>query len=62
MNKYRIDKRLQLNSAIIEEVYSVISEIDGVKNALSISNSLSTQSINNLTRSVIVTLYKFKQV
>ena len=52
---HRIHKRLKLNPEIIEEVYSIISEIDSVKNSLHITNNLMPTTIERLTRSVIVT-------
>ena len=51
----RIHKRLSLNPLIIEEVYTILSEIDGVKNSWQITGKLLPQTIERLTRSVIVT-------
>jgi len=51
----RIHKRLSLNPLIIEEVYAMLSEIDGVKNSWQITGKLLPQTIERLTRSVIVT-------
>jgi Fic family protein len=52
---FRIHKRLNLKSSVIEEVYSLISKIDGVKNSWHITGRLLPQTIERLTRSVIVT-------
>jgi Fic family protein len=52
---FRIQKRLHLNNVIIEEVYSIISEIDGVKNSWQLTEKLSPQTIKRLTHFVIVT-------
>ena len=52
---YRVHKRLNLKTSIIEEVYSTLSEIDGVKNSWQITSRLLPQTIERLTRSVIVT-------
>lgn len=52
---FRLHKRLNLNAAVIEDVYAAISEIDGVKNSLQITGKLLPQTIERLTRSVIVT-------
>lgn len=55
-NDYRVHKRLMnLSSDIIEKVYSLISEIDAVKNTFKISVSKVDQTIDRLTQSVIVT-------
>ena len=51
----RLHKRLTLNPNIIEEVYSALSEIDGVKNSWHITGNLLPQTLERLTRSVIVT-------
>lgn len=52
---FRLHKRLNLNPAIIEEIYSTIAIIDGVKNSWQITGRLLPQTIEKLTRSVIVT-------
>lgn len=52
---FRLTKRLDLQSKIIEEVYSTIAEIDGVKNSWQITGKLLPQTIERLTRSVIIT-------
>ena len=52
---FRVHKRLNLKASVVEEVYSIISEIDGVKNSWHITGNLLPQSIERLTRSVIVT-------
>ncbi|MBF0363709.1 MAG: Fic family protein [Oligoflexia bacterium] len=52
---FRVHKRLSLKNKIIEEVYATIAEIDGVKNSWRITGQLLPQTIERLTRSVIVT-------
>lgn len=52
---FRVQKRLNLNSSVIEPVYSIISEIDSVKNSWRITEKLLPQTMERLTRSVIVT-------
>jgi Fic family protein len=51
----RLSKRLNLKSEVIEEVFSIISEIDAVKNSWKIAGKLLPQTIERLTHSVIVT-------
>src|SRR3990167_1905687 len=52
---FRLQKRLELNPAIIEKVYSLLSEIDSVKHSWHISERMLPQTIERLTHSVIVT-------
>ncbi len=52
---YRISKRLSLNSSIVETVYSILAEIDAIKNSWQITRRLIPQTIKRLTRSVIIT-------
>jgi len=52
---FRIQKRLNLNPQVIEEVYAILSEIDGVRNSWYITGKLLPQTLERLTRSVIVT-------
>jgi Fic family protein len=52
---FRLHKRLNLNSTVIELIYQTISEIDGIKNSWQITKQLLPQTIERLTRSVIVT-------
>lgn len=52
---HRVHKRLQIPTDSLESVYSIISEIDGVKNSWQITGKLMPQTIDRLTRSVIVT-------
>ena len=52
---FRVQKRLALSSKDIESVYSALAEIDGVKNSWHITGQLLPQTIERLTRSVIVT-------
>lgn len=53
--EYRIQARLKLKPEAIEAIYAIISEIDGVKNSWHITDRLLPQTIEHLTRSVIVT-------
>jgi Fic family protein len=53
--EYRVHKRLQIPTDSLESVYSIISEIDGVKNSWQITGKLMPQIMDRLTRSVIVT-------
>lgn len=53
--EFRVHKRLSLSSAIAESVYAILAEIDGVKNSWRITGQLLPQTIERLTRSVIVT-------
>lgn len=52
---FRIHKRLNLNSNIIEKIYSIIAEIDAVKHSWNVTERLQPQTIELLTKSVIVT-------
>lgn len=52
---YRVQARLNFKPEAIESIYSIISEIDGVKNSWHITDRLLPQTIERLTRSVIVT-------
>lgn len=52
---FRVHKRLKLPSEDIEEIYSIIAEIDGVKNSWQITGRLLPHTLDRLTRSVIVT-------
>jgi Fic family protein len=51
----RLTTRLSLKPEVIEEVFSIISEIDAVKNSWKIAGKLLPQTIERLTHSVIVT-------
>jgi Fic family protein len=51
----RLNNRLSLKPSIVEEVYSILSEIDSVKNSWIITKKLLPQTIQRLTHSVIVT-------
>lgn len=53
--EFRVHKRLNLKHKVIEQVYATLSEIDGVKNSWQITGKLLPQTIERLTRSVIVT-------
>ena len=53
--EYRIQARLKLKPEAIEEIYAIISEIEGVKNSWHITDRLLPQTIERLTRFVIVT-------
>lgn len=54
---FRVHKRLSLqsNPGILEQIYAILSEIDGVKNSWRITGKFLPQTIERLTRSVIVT-------
>jgi Fic family protein len=52
---FRVQKRLQLKPSIIEDVYAILSDIDAVKNSWQLTERLLPQTIERLTRSVIVT-------
>ena len=52
---FHINHRLNLNPAVVEQVYAILSEIDGVKNSWHIANNLLPQTVERLTRSVIIT-------
>lgn len=53
--KFRLNKRLSLSPTSVEQVYALIAEIDGIKNSWKITGKLQPQTIERLTRSVIVT-------
>lgn len=53
--KNRLSIRLNLKPEIVEEVFSLIAQIDSVKNSWKITNKLLPQTIERLTHSVIVT-------
>jgi Fic family protein len=55
LQDFRVHKRLKLDPSVIEEIYHTLSEIDGVKNSWQITKQLLPQTIERLTRSVIVT-------
>jgi len=55
LQDFRIHQRLSLNPEIVEEIYTIISEIDGVKNSIKITKQLPPKTIDRLTRSVIIT-------
>lgn len=52
---FRLHARLNLNHSVVEPIYQTISEIDGIKNSWQITKQLLPQTIERLTRSVIVT-------
>lgn len=52
---FRLHKRLDLDKSVVENVYSIISEIDSIKHSWRITENLRPQTIERLTRSVIVT-------
>ncbi len=52
---FRVHKRLALKPSVVEEVYSLLSAIDGVKNSWQITGKLLPQTLERLTRSVIIT-------
>lgn len=52
---FRVHQRLNLDPSVIERVYSAISEIDTVKQSWHLTGKLLPQTIERLTRSVIIT-------
>src|SRR5471032_2311867 len=52
---FRLSKRLLLHPETTEAIYSMIAEIDAVKNTYVLANRLLPQTIERLTHSVIVT-------
>lgn len=52
---FRVHQRLNLDALVIEKVYSAISEIDAVKQSWHLTGKLLPQTIERLTRSVIIT-------
>ena len=52
---FRLSTRLQLSGEVVEALYSRIAEIDAVKNTFRLTHTLLPQTIERLTRSVIVT-------
>lgn len=52
---FRVHQRLKLDHFVVEEVYSAISEIDVVKQSWHLTGKLLPQTIERLTRSVIIT-------
>lgn len=52
---YRVHQRLTLKPDSVEDIYAILSEIDGVKNSWQITGKLLPQTLERLTRSVIVT-------
>lgn len=52
---FRLHTRLSLQPTVVEQVYALIADIDGIKNSWKITGKLLPQTIERLTRSVIVT-------
>jgi Fic family protein len=52
---FRLTTRLGLKPEVVEDVYSIIAEIDSVKNGWQLTGRLQPQTIERLTHSVIVT-------
>lgn len=52
---FRLQKRLKLKAEIVESVYQRIAEIDSIKKSWHITGKLLPQTLERLTRSVIVT-------
>lgn len=52
---FRVHQRLTLDPSFVEEVYSAIAEIDSVKQSWHLTGKLLPQTIERLTRSVIIT-------
>ena len=55
LQKSRLNIRLNLQAEIVEEVYSLISQIDTVKNSFALTGKFLPQTIDRLTASVIIT-------
>ena len=53
---FRVHKRFNLNPQNMEKIYSTLFEIDGVKNSWRITRQLLPQTIERLTKPVIITL------
>lgn len=53
--EFRLQRRLNLKPAVLEEVYATIAEIDAVKNSWRVTEQLLPQTLQRLTHSVIVT-------
>ena len=51
----RLNKRLNLESKILEKVYAIIGKIDTVKINFSLTTNLLPQTIHRLTSSLVVT-------
>ena len=51
----RLNKRLNLESKILEKVYTIIGKIDTVKINFSLTTNLLPQTIHRLTSSLVVT-------
>jgi Fic family protein len=53
--EFRLQQRLNLNPQVVEEIYATLADIDGVRNSWQISEKLLPQSLERLTRTVIIT-------
>jgi Fic family protein len=51
----RLSKRLAFGSELTEEFFTIIAEIDAIKNTIRLTDKLLPQTINRLTQSVIIT-------
>lgn len=51
----RLSKRLSFSAKRTETLFAILSDIDAIKNAFSLTDKLLPQTINRLTQSVIVT-------
>lgn len=52
---FRIQTRLNLRPEVVETVYAILAEIDGVRNSWKITGKLLPQIIERLTQSVLIT-------
>ena len=52
-NDDRLSKRLNFSAERTKEIFSILAEIDGIKNAFRLTDKLLPQTINRLTQSVI---------
>ena len=54
-NNFRLTTRLNLSAELIEEIYLILAEIDGVKNSWKLTGKLEPKTIERLTHAVIIT-------
>ncbi len=54
-SSFRLSTRLQLSPIVTEKIYTLIAEIDAIKNTFRLTDKLLPQTIDRLTQSVIVT-------
>ena len=54
-NNFRLTTRLNFSTEVIEKIYAILTEIDGVKNSWQLTGKLEPQTIERLTHAVIIT-------